>query len=393
MLSSFQKKVTAAAITCMSFLAILGFVVIILRLFGYVLSTFSTVLWPLVTAIILGLIMQPVVDFLSAKLRIGKGPACVITFVIFTAAIALLAALTLPKMVSQTVELVQTGINAAPELIQHGADFISEKFPETKGSIQARVAELQNVLTHELSLESAGDSLKKLLSAAKSLTGGIIALIAAVTAFAVTPIYLFYLLKGNYNFLQKLESNLPFLSPSMRDDIIFFVRKFTEILTSFFRGQLVIAVIMGLLYGTGLTIAGVKFGFLLGIFAGFLNIVPYLGTIIGLSTILPTAFFQTGGGLILAAVALAIFIAVQMLEGYVLTPKIMGDRTGLHPTVIIFAVFFWGVAFGGILGMIMAIPLTAFIVTVWMRIMEKLRAYDKKPHARGAHRTRSESAS
>ena len=218
-------------------------------------------------------------------------------------------------------------------------------------------------------------------------------MIAAVTAFAVTPIYLFYLLKGNYNFLQKLESNLPFLSPSMRDDIIFFVRKFTEILTSFFRGQLVIAVIMGLLYGTGLTIAGVKFGFLLGIFAGFLNIVPYLGTIIGLSTILPTAFFQTDGGLILAAVALAIFIAVQMLEGYVLTPKIMGDRTGLHPTVIIFAVFFWGVAFGGILGMIMAIPLTAFIVTVWMRIMEKLRAYDKKPHARGAHRTRSESAS
>ena len=82
-----------------------------------------------------------------------------------------------------------------------------------------------------------------------------------------------------------------------------------------------------------------------------------------------------------------------MLEGYVLTPKIMGDRTGLHPTVIIFAVFFWGVAFGGILGMIMAIPLTAFIVTVWMRIMEKLRAYDKKPHTRGAHRTRSESAS
>ena len=245
MLSSFQKKVTAAAITCMSFLAILGFVVIILRLFGYVLSTFSTVLWPLVTAIILGLIMQPVVDFLSAKLQIGKGPACVITFVIFTAAIALLAALTLPKMISQTVELVQTGINAAPELIQHGADFISEKFPETKGSIQARVAELQNVLTHELSLESAGDSLKKLLSAAKSLTGGIIALIAAVTAFAVTPIYLFYLLKGNYNFLQKLESNLPFLSPSMRDDIIFFVRKFTEILTSFFRGQLVIAVIDG----------------------------------------------------------------------------------------------------------------------------------------------------
>ena len=134
---------------------------------------------------------------------------------------------------------------------------------------------------------------------------------------------------------------------------------------SFFRGQLLIAAIMGLLLGTGLKIAGVKFGFMLGFSAGLLNIIPYFGTIIGLGTILPMAFFQEGGGIILCAVALGIFIVVQLIEGYILTPKIMGDKTGLHPTIIIFSVFFWGTALNGILGMILAIPFSAFVVAAY----------------------------
>ena len=70
-----------------------------------------------------------------------------------------------------------------------------------------------------------------------------------------------------------------------------------------------------------------------------------------------------------AALALCVFVAVQMLEGYFLTPKIMGGKTGLHPTVIIFSVFFWGIALDGILGMILAIPLTAFMAALWSRFL------------------------
>ena len=91
----------------------------------------------------------------------------------------------------------------------------------------------------------------------------------------------------------------------------------------------------------------------------------------GLGTILPTAFFQPGGGLITVALALCVFVAVQMLEGYFLTPKIMGGKTGLHPTVIIFSVFFWGIALDGILGMILAIPLTAFIAAAYARLFKE----------------------
>src|SRR5690606_10980879 len=120
---------------------------------------------------------------------------------------------------------------------------------------------------------------------------------------------------------------------------------------SFFRGQIIIGLIMGVLLATGFTIVGLRFGLLLGLFMGILNIIPYLGTIIGLGLALPIAFIQDGGGLSLAVMSLIVFVIVQIIEGYVLTPKIMGKSTGLHPLTIIIAIFFWGVALNGLLGM------------------------------------------
>ncbi len=122
---------------------------------------------------------------------------------------------------------------------------------------------------------------------------------------------------------------------------------------------------MGVLLAIGFTIIGLKFGLIIGLVVGILNIVPYLGTIIGLVVAVPLAFFQTDGGWRLVGLVLVVKIIVQTIEGWVLTPKIMGERTGLHPVTIIFSIFFWGTAFGGVLGMLLAIPLTAFFVTAW----------------------------
>ena len=104
---------------------------------------------------------------------------------------------------------------------------------------------------------------------------------------------------------------------------------------------------------------------------GFLNIIPYLGSIVGLSVALPLAFLQEGGGVLVVVWVLLVFSVVQAIEGYVLTPRIMGDRTGLHPMAIIVAVFFWGSALSGILGMVLAIPLTAFLVVFWRLAKER----------------------
>jgi predicted PurR-regulated permease PerM len=93
---------------------------------------------------------------------------------------------------------------------------------------------------------------------------------------------------------------------------------------------------------------------------------------------LPLAYLQQGGGLVLLFLALLVFILVQLIESYLLTPRIMGRSTGLHPLIIIIAILFWGKALGGILGMVLAIPLTAFFVVVWRLVRRKYLTTEKK---------------
>ena len=99
--------------------------------------------------------------------------------------------------------------------------------------------------------------------------------------------------------------------------------------------------------------------------------IPYLGSIIGLAIAIPLALAQPDGDLTLIGLTLVVFIVVQQIEGWYLTPKIMGNRTGLHFMAIIVAIFFWGTALGGILGMILAIPLTAFLASLWRLARQK----------------------
>ncbi|MCA1742568.1 MAG: AI-2E family transporter, partial [Desulfovibrionales bacterium] len=142
-------------------------------------------------------------------------------------------------------------------------------------------------------------------------------------------------------------------------------------IVAFFRGQILIGLIMGVLMAAGFSLVSLKFGAFLGLLIGILNIIPYLGSILGLLAVLPLAYMQDGGGLMLLLMVLGIFAAVQLVESYLLTPKIMGRSTGLHPLTIIIAILFWGKALGGILGMILAIPLTAFFVVAWRLIRKK----------------------
>jgi predicted PurR-regulated permease PerM len=191
------------------------------------------------------------------------------------------------------------------------------------------------------------------------------------THVAIIPVYLFFFLLARGEPTRNLPKHLSFLRPDWRDDAVFLVREFVGIIEAFFRGQLLIGLIMGALLAVGFTIIGLKFGLFIGLLVGVLNIVPYLGTIIGLSITIPLALFQNDGGWKLVGLVLLVKLLVQVVESWVLTPKIMGMQTGLHPVAIIVAVFFWGTAFDGVLGMLLAIPLTAFFVTAWRLLRKK----------------------
>ena len=206
-----------------------------------------------------------------------------------------------------------------------------------------------------------------------ALSAGAVVLrgVGTLLAWAVLPVYFAFFLMADASRFSDLERYLPFLKPETRKDLLYLAEEFVNMVVSFFRGQLIVALLQGLLFAVGFSLVGLRYGFVLGLLLGFLNIIPYLGSIVGLSVALPLALFQNGGGWILVAWVLGVFAVVQLIEGYLLTPKIMGDRTGLHPVAIIVAIFFWGSAMGGILGMILAIPLTAFLVVAWRLAKDK----------------------
>ena len=194
---------------------------------------------------------------------------------------------------------------------------------------------------------------------------------AGLFAWAVLPVYLAFFLMAKPFETRQIGEFLPFLKKETREDFIYLFDQFIGILLTFFRGQIIIALAQGVLFATGFALVGLPYGIVIGMALGLLNIIPYLGSIAGLGVALPLAYFGNEGDVARVALVLVVFSAVQVIEGYLLTPRIMGNRTGLHPALIIFAVFFWGIALGGILGMMLAIPLTAFAVVFWRLLKKK----------------------
>ena len=206
---------------------------------------------------------------------------------------------------------------------------------------------------------------------AMSAGRGVLGAVGGFLSWIMFPVYFAFFLAAGRSVSADLEHYFPFFKPETRRDVVFLLTEFVNIIVAFFRGQLIIAFLQGLLYAFAFSLVGLQYGFVLGLLLGFLNIIPYLGSMIGLGIGLPLAYFQPGGGATTLVLVFVAFVVVQSIESYVLTPRIMGNRTGLHPMVIIVAVFFWGTAIQGLLGMILAIPLTAFLVVFWRLLREK----------------------
>lgn len=361
LLSPAQRRIAGFALTL---LALLGSAALLIGAFialGRLVGFFSGVLWPLAVAGVLALILRPVVDLLVARLRLRRPIAVVLLYGVFALLVTGLLVTVLPPLIDQVADFVAY----LPVFGASASGYIHQHYPQWIALMQRQLA---NPTVRQLATTVTAEARTLLAQALPSLRaagGSLLGVFAFVTHVAIIPVYLFFFLLARGGPVNDFGEHLPFLSPDVRTDIVFLAREFVGIVESFFRGQLLIGCLMGVLLAFGFTIAGLKFGLFIGLALGVLNIVPYLGTIVGLVVALPLAFFQPGGGWHLVGLVLLVKILVQTLEGWVLTPKIMGDRTGLHPVTIIVAIFFWGTAFDSVLGMLFAIPLTAFFVTTW----------------------------
>lgn len=361
LLTPTQFKVVGFALTLFALLSSAALLVIACIVLGRLLSFFSSVIWPLAAAGVLALMLRPVLQVIENRFHVKRLPAVIILYAAFVIVLAGMLLLVTPPLVEQILEF----ISFIPTFWSNALAYVDKHYPEW---IRLFHVQMENPTIKKMvdGMMAEGQAfLSQALPTIKSAGLGILSVAGFITHLAILPIYLFFFLLSRGEPTKNLGRHMTFLSPSVRDDIVFLVREFIAIVVSFFRGQLLIGLIMGVMLAIGFTVVGLKFGLFIGLMLGLLNIVPYLGTIIGLSVALPLAFLQPEGGWNLVAWVVVVFIIVQIIEGWFLTPKIMGDRTGLHPVMIIVAIFFWGTAFDGVLGMVMAIPLTAFFVTAW----------------------------
>lgn len=356
-----QRKIVSVALTLLAFFGSVALVVGAFYALGQLISFFSSVIWPLAVAGVLALILRPVVDWTERRLRLTRLPAVILLYGVFVLLVAGILVLILPPLIGQMFDFFQS----LPDLSTRAVAYVQLNYPHWSSSLQHQLDRfgLENLP------EQIGGQAKLLLSHAipsvVAALAGLMAGVALITHVVIIPVYLFFFLLMRGEPTSHLGNHLPFLRPHIREDVVFLAEEFVSIVVSFFRGQLLIGLCMGVLYATGFTLIGLKFGLFVGLALGLLNVIPYLGTILGLCTVLPLAFFQPDGGWHLIWLVIIVKIVVQCIESWILTPKIMGHRTGLHPAAIIFAVFFWGTAFHGVLGMLLAVPLTAFFVTAW----------------------------
>lgn len=361
LLTPSQRRIVGGALTLASFLGSLALLIAAFMVLGRLLGFFSNVLWPLAVGGVLALILRPVVDLFQRRLRVRRLAAVVLLFGLFILLTGALLILLLPPLIEQLIDF----INYAPTLWADIVKYLEEHYPQWMALAERYLA---NPTVRGLIDNIAAESKALFAHAMPSLRaafGGILSLAAFLTHLAIIPVYLFFFLLMRGEPSRNLGAQMPFLRPGVRDDVVFLISEFISIIESFFRGQLLIGLCMGVLFAIGFTVIGLKFGLVIGLALGVLNIVPYLGTILGLVVTIPLAIFQPEGGWQLVGLLLLVNVVVQCIEGWFLTPKIMGHHTGLHPVAIIVAVFFWGTAFGGVLGMLLAVPLTAFFVTAW----------------------------
>ncbi|MBL4575613.1 MAG: AI-2E family transporter [Opitutaceae bacterium] len=356
-----QQKIIGIAASLASFLLITGLLVFIASILSKAVGTFSGLLWPLAVAGITALMLRPVVGVIERNLHTSRIFSVIILFSVFSISVLAFILSFLPSLITQLIGL----IDEMPSIWNRAITAFRETYPDW---VEAYNRQIENETIRNL-INGIRDNLKELVSSLspnlKAAGNQVLGIFGVATGLAIIPVYLFFFLLSDEDPTKRLPENLPFLKDSTRDDLVFLIQEFISIIVSFFRGQLLIGLIMGALLSIGFWIIGLKFAIILGMSIGLLNVVPYLGTILGLVFTMPTAYLQPEGGFSLLGFSLLVFVIVQIIESYLLTPKIMGKQTGLHPVTIIIAIFFWGTALGGILGMVLAIPLTAFFVTVW----------------------------
>lgn len=219
--------------------------------------------------------------------------------------------------------------------------------------------------------------------------GGFLGAFGFLLSMIIVPIYLYYFLIESQNIAESWGDYLPLRASLFKDEVVSTLEEINGYLIAFFRGQLLVSMINGTVTGILLVSFGLDFGILIGVMLCFMGIIPYIGITLCWVPAVIIAAVQGGAGTwvpgdpwwLFPLIVTAIFILVQQVDGLFITPKIVGESVGLHPMTVIVSVFMWSLLLGGLLGAILAVPLTATVKVLLRRYVweRRLRAEENVP--------------
>jgi predicted PurR-regulated permease PerM len=203
--------------------------------------------------------------------------------------------------------------------------------------------------------------------------------------FGFVPIYVYYFLADQDNISNNWHELVPLRRSRLRDEVVSVITEINTSLVSYFRGQIIVAACNGVLTIIGLSMIIPKYSLVLGIITGALSIVPFLGIVCSIIPALLLAFLSAGDDTTLQwlrpVFVVAVFTVVQMMESMFITPRVQSHSTGLHPLAIIIGILFWSMLLPGLLGPIVAVPLTCAAVVLLRRYVWQETKLEGQPPA------------
>jgi predicted PurR-regulated permease PerM len=417
-----QARLIWSALSGLAVATLVALVAGLVWALGRVLDVLGPVLWPLALAGVIAYLLDPVVDFLERR-RVPRGRAILCVFALALVLVAGVVGSVLPRIITETRELVQRvpvyaarveqtlerWVRQPPALLQRLLRLVPSRPAPPPGATNAPAATpggLTNPPPASTETPAAeppsppeaapGDTRAHLAAWAREWSrtvdpawldsatgwlttaaqklgawlfgqmGRMASWIGLLLGLFLIPIYAFYFLLEKRGIESKWTDYLPLADSRLKDELAFVLRSINDYLIAFFRGQVLVAICDGVLYAVGFSLIGLPYAVLLGAVATVLTLIPFVGAALTCAAALILAVV-TYGDWLHPLLALGVYGLVQFLEGFVIQPKIMGDRVGLHPLTIIIALMVGTTLLGGILGAILAIPLTAALRVVMFR--------------------------
>ena len=303
----------------------------------------GSVLTPYLVAMALAYFLDPVADRLE-----NLGLSRLFAVVIITLSALILAVIFMILIVPTLVEQLLNLIDDIPQLIQSAQGFIETRFPKLDLGSSEILTRFQSAL------QSAGSTIANILLTSTRTAFGFIAMLVIV------PVVTFFMLLDWDKLVAKIDSWLP---RDHRDTIRTILIDIDKTLAGFIRGQGTVCLIMAIYYALVLWVVGLKYGIILGMIAGILTFIPYVGAMIGGGLVVGFALFQFWGAWPHLALILAVYFGGQSVEGNFITPNLVGKSVGLHPVWIMFSLSAFG-SFLGLTGMLIGVPVAASIGVV-----------------------------